>query len=75
MKGYKLLETAEDISVASSKKARRTYLNISIQTNGGLICMVPNTWERNLAQETISWVKSGSSECQPLHHITLSKLH
>lgn len=61
MKGYKLLDTAEDISVASSKKARKTYLNISIQINGGFICMVPNTWERNLAQETISWVKSSSS--------------
>lgn len=47
MTGYKLLDTAENISTALSKNTKRTYLNILIQVNGGCICMVPNTWEKS----------------------------
>lgn len=41
MKGYKLLDTAEDISVSLSKKAKGTSLNISRQINGVLSVLCP----------------------------------
>lgn len=53
MKGFKLLATADVISVSLSKKAKATSLNISSQINGVLSVQCPKL-EREIQHRKLS---------------------